>query len=343
MAGTIDLIESFDYYPADVNTPGLGVKSTWIPQGSFGSAAMTTGRFGGLGLKLGTASENFRYLRVIPSSTMKVGGYAIYNTTLNNLPGGNGLQMMQLEASDGTVLFQLNINNVGQLHGFIGATHVGQADRPIVAATWHYVEFEWQGLNSAGHFAVYIDGDLQFTFAGDTLAADGKTGDRFVLSLSPNISDRIYDDIYCKSGTLAALGEARIGLYEHTADFDTQFDPLTGVDNWAMIDDSSVDGDTTYNSSNTVGAYDLFTGQPIDTNPDTIHAVQLVAAVRKLDSGTRTIKQITKLGGTQQNGVDFNLASTYLWVRDLWEVNPNGDPWLKVDFGNLKRGYQVVL
>jgi hypothetical protein len=172
---------------------------------------------------------------------------------------------------------------------------------------------------------------------------DGVTADRLAIALSPNIAARIYDDVYSKSGTLASLGEARIGKYEHTADFDTQFDPLTGVDNFAMVNEASVDGDTSYNSSNTVGAYDLFTGQPIDTTPDTIHAVQLVCAARKLDSGTRTIKQISKLGATQQDGADFNLAATYLWVRDLFELNPDGDEWLKVDFGNLKRGYQVVL
>jgi len=343
MPGTYDLIESFDYYPEDVDTPGLGVKSTWIPRGAFGSISMVAGRFGGQAVKITANIDELGYMRVIPGSTMKVGGFAVYNTTLNNLAVGVGSTLFQLESADTTVLVKLTINNVGELRAFIGATQVGLAERLLVAAAWHSIAFEWQGLNSAGHLSVSIDGDEQFSFAGDTLAADGKQAERFILTVPANVHDRIYDDCYCKSGTLVNVGESRVALFEHTADFDTQFDPLTGVDNYAMINESSVDGDDSYNSSNVVNAYDLFTGQPIDTNPDTIHAVQFVMAARKFDSGTRTIQQISKLGPTLDGYEEFNLASTYLWVRDLTEVNPNGDPWLKVDFGNLKRGYKVIL
>lgn len=347
MSGTIAPPEGFDYYPADPTTPGIGLLSTWVAFNAL--VSFVTGRFGGKAVELSHDNNGFSTLmRAWPPSAQIATGFAYKLPVHSALDDGDGLAIFQVTGavSGADVLLTLSLNRMGQLSlwaGAVGSTLLGRCTRLLYANTWQFIEISSSMSDGVGHSSVKIDGDLQFTFAGDNKPGATTQYGRTILVNPATSNQSTFDDLYWKYNDATTLGEARVQLFEVDGDFDVQFSHLSGASNFAMINDSSTDGDTSYNYSNTVNAYDLFNLADMTNNPDTIHSVCLVTAARKEDSGTRTIRNVVKLGPTLADGVDFNMTTDYLWVRDNMELDPNGDAWLKANFNLIKPGYKVIL
>jgi hypothetical protein len=81
----------------------------------------------------------------------------------------------------------------------------------------------------------------------------------------------------------------------------------------------------------------------VDVNPVTIHAVGLITAARKEDSGTRTIRNLLNLDGLDAATPGYNLTTDYTWNRTLALTAPDGSPWTKAKVNNLKMGYELVM
>jgi hypothetical protein len=116
----------------------------------------------------------------------------------------------------------------------------------------------------------------------------------------PNVFS--WDDIYVTDqGT--RLGECRVvTLYPNGATADADWTPSGGEDNYEQVDESQVDGDTSYVASDTPGDLDIYTVTDLGFVPDTVHAAQLTMCARKDDAETREVRLKLKSGAVVEDG-----------------------------------------
>ena len=113
--------------------------------------------------------------------------------------------------------------------------------------------------------------------------------------------------------------------------------------NYAAVSEDGLDGDTSFNSSATVGATDLFATNAGLPAGATVYAVRLSGAYRKDDAGTRQIANLVKTGTVQSSGTTQNVGTSYQYLSDILAVNPaTGASWLTTDVNALEIGYQVI-
>ena len=72
--------------------------------------------------------------------------------------------------------------------------------------------------------------------------------------------------------------------------------------NWEEVSETAFDGDTSYNSTSTLGDEDLFNMGTLDAVIDEIVAVQIVGGYREADAGAHTFTQQLKIGGVDNAG-----------------------------------------
>lgn len=340
----LDFTESFDYYPDDVNAAGIGVNSTWITSNQ--THEMVAGRFGGKALRLDAGGAGTA-IRPCHASNAFCPHFAYRISDFTGMSDGVGHRIIAWTSptDSNDVICSLSLTTIGQVQvwaGNPGGTLLGLADRVVIPGAWTFFALEYIISDTVGRGTLKMNGHTAMNYVGDTKPSAATQAGRWLLN-SVGSGSQDFDDFNWVYDEAVTIGENRIQLHEMVSDSDTQFDPLTGVDNFAMINDTNIDGDTSYNSSNTVGAYDRFGMSHITTNPDTIHAFVLMMAARKEDAGTRTIKHQFKLGPTLVDGPDQNLSNTYTWIRAGRLTDPNGDPWLKDNINALLPGYDLVL
>jgi len=158
------------------------------------------------------------------------------------------------------------------------------------------------------------------------------------------------DDLYILDTTGAApqndqLGDCRIDVSRPTAEGTySAFTPSAGTDNSANVDDTSPDGDGTYNSSGAVGDRDSFgMGAMTDVGGATIYGVQANVIARKDASGTRKVRAFTRPVGTNYFGSSQSLSTSYLDYREIWQTNPEtSSPWAEAEVNASQFGYEVA-
>lgn len=346
----IDIIEGFDYYPSDVNLNGYGIHATWI-RSINASFAMVAGRFEGKAAQrnLSNVATGYCTRQFTPTNEVVIGFAVNLREPIGNciLPGGD--QILTLRDGIGAHQAMLRVTNTGIVRITPAGSNTAyiQSTRPLLQNTWHYIEFAFKADDTAGEVKLSIDGEPQTPFVGDTRlpGTDGNLSQIGFGTEQVNNAVGVHwiDDLYVVVDSLTLLGESRIQLLEPNINSAVQFTPSAGV-NYENVDDASVDGDGSYNFSNSVGDKDLFGFTDITVTPSVIHAVGLVMAARKEDSGTRTIKQLVKSGVVTGAGDDYNLTVEYTWNRAIFNKNPATDAaWTKPEVNAMTAGYQLVL
>lgn len=216
---------------------------------------------------------------------------------------------------------------------------------------WYYISFDMLINNSAGSITLYLDGVQVDSVSGvDTLDTSGNTNViRFVArGTTSGGLDFDIDDLYFgdNSGTdlTAQVGDVSIEqLVPDGAGSSSQFTPSAGS-NYQNVDELTPDGDTTYNSSNTVGHKDLFTCSNLSTTPGTVYAVQLDIKANKQDVGTRTYKPVIKSNATEGDGSEQGLTDgSYKTKSFIYENDPDGGgSWSGSSVDAMEIGYKVV-
>jgi hypothetical protein len=156
-----------------------------------------------------------------------------------------------------------------------------------------------------------------------------------------------FDDMYFNDTTGSApyntfLGDVRIQTAKvNGSGTYAQFTPLTGT-NWSQVSDSVVDGDASYNYSNTIGQKDTFvtTGGYINS---TVFGVQIVAYARKDDAINRQLANYIISNGTEVAGSSNYLASSYAYNKDVFVTDPHTSaPWTAGGVNSLEIGYKLI-
>jgi hypothetical protein len=339
-----DWVEGFDYYP-DVESQGVGVRSTWTDQ-QGGATVLVAGRFApGKALRLSPGGNPDYVMRGFTPGNTKALGMALKLDNLSGLPDGVGREIFAVLDSNGNTVFTVLVNLLGEIRLQVingNVYHLGTA-RKMLTNTWHYVEVVLNHAD-AGRGRIWLDGQMIIDQNFDSQPVTASTLGRLRFHRFPFSTSYQIDDMYVIDG-VDPLGECRIQLLEMASDAAVAWTPNpAGGGNYVNVDDTGMDSDATYNASNVVGAKDYFALTPITVDPTKIHAVSVVMASRKEDSGTRTIRTKIKSVDFEGNGHNENQVTNYTWCRDIFTTDPaDGTAWTKARVNALQVGYELVL
>lgn len=339
---TVLIIEGFDYYPAVSGTAGLN--TAWSAS-TVANLTLVAGRFGGLAVRGSGAGSVGRSLnRAIPSTTSAACGFAL---SLNG-PPGLALYLAQFRSSGG-VQCGLGIGTDGVLRVYgastgvvLGAAAAALATGPLV---WNFVEIEVELHDSTGAAGVWVNGqkviDLSNVDTKGQSAAD-ITEFAFLAPVPGPGSPGIVDDLYVTNGT--RLGECRVVTLRPSADTaDADWTPSTGVDHFAVVDETSVNGDTDYAASANAGDLELYNLGDLGFTPAGVFAVQCKICARKDDATTREVRTKIRSNGATNDGATVALTSSYAYYSDILETDPDTSAaWTAAAVDALEVGQEVV-
>jgi hypothetical protein len=115
------------------------------------------------------------------------------------------------------------------------------------------------------------------------------------------------------------------------------------TNNYTHVDEADPNDDTDYVESSNAGDKDTYTYQDLPTTTGTVYGVQVMTYAKKTDSGSRTIRNLARLSGTDaDNGSDIALPSGYTYLPSIFETKPGGGAWTITDVNNAEFGVKVT-
>lgn len=359
--------DGWDYYPAAGSDVQVQTKADgWYD--SVGALTTYAGRFG-KGLSLGFTIGNFATgvaegvgKRWDAGETCVI-GQAFYIPPGNfqgfmfgtsDVQGGNGRQ------------FWLQFEDVGVIRLYRGGNSSVDASGGALVATsaakvwhedeWDYVEVKFIISDTAGMVEVRVNKVVVISYLGRTSNLHPA-----VLSLPSGWDTLFYqgginntddfggirwDDRYILDNTGSNntdyLGNVRVNLQKTTAPGDlTDMSVFGATANWDAVNDTPLD-DTEYVYSSLVGDRDLYTMDP-NVTAQNIFGIQVVGAWRQDDATQMNGHHLIKTGGVVYEGGDNNLAQTYHYYRNVWELNPfTGVGWTAADLNAIQAGQKLL-
>jgi hypothetical protein len=354
MALTVGFADGFDHYLDATNSP-LGLKSQWTASGSIGLSFKTPG-FKGRGKCLNVdqpagTGGNKHLFRAVPSCNQ-----ISQHTALRFLSPKTDAAMQVLGWNDilNATQFSLYLLPSGQLGLYrgLGNTLLAVSNYAAEDGIVHRYNFAFDFTNPiSGSAQMWIDGDPNkgFNISGVDLLATANNDVRSVSleiiggGTNPDQWNYDVDDYMFCYGAATNIGEMELITSAPTADFQKQWTPLTGTDNFAMVDEIPPDGDTSYNSSSVVGHVDLQTFAALPVTPDSIFCVTQIIGAKKEESGTRGIAPVVKMT-TEHDGTTQNVTTDYTWYYEHYLKNPETTAaWLASERAAAHWGYKDAL
>lgn len=306
-------------------------------------ASYQVGRTGtGLCARL-TSSGNL-YVKDIPGAAMAAGSFGA--GFRSNFGGSNNGCIFRFRDGAGDVFSVFCMDADGAIRVVRGSTSTANilgtsAAGVIVVNTWVHVEVVFTRSTTVGTVDVYLNGNpvpvLSLTGLNNGATDITAIGLNGVTNVTCD-----YDDLYVWD-TAAQQGDLQaVILRPSTNDGAQQWTPLAST-NISQVQDTTFDGDTTYNSSSTSGQVDSFNIDSFATMPLSIKAAQVVTVARKDDAGLRQVRGRLKSGATVSNGVTQTLALSYNVYRDLYLVDPDtGVAWTLSGIQAAKVQYENI-
>lgn len=330
-------IEGFEQFGAAGSGDPVGMDARYTVQ-NISFYSMVSGRFsGGVAIEVDGAgsARAFRTANLVAGDTITI-GFAFWNGGANatrdlvNLYDGNGSLSINLRLLS-TNEFELR-RNTTQLE-----VTTGQAS----TNAWHYLELKVVCGNSpSGSYEFRIDGVNVMSDSGlDTQA--GSSAVHASVEFCACAPGARYDDIYiADDGTFR--GDLRVfTLFPSSAGDSAEFVPSSG-DNYAAVDESGHDGDTSYCESSTPDDTDTHHMTNVSGIGD-ILAVQHSVVCRKTDVTNFDIELGLKIGGTEYFESPQTVGSTSFTTKSvvLEESPATTDPFTPTELNALQAGYKV--
>jgi hypothetical protein len=309
-----------------------------------GSPQMTTGRFG----TGWSGSERWSRIDFVSNyGTMIVGCAAqmsamSVNDAIFSFQDAASFQVeIRYNPTTDTLYITRNGTTIGGSYSFIPNTN-----------QWYYIEAKVTFHNSTGAVVVNVDGverinstalDTQNT--GNAYANQiriGSVGDNFGL---PNIDDIYIADTSGSAPQNDFLGDCRVeNIVPNGNGNSSQLMGSDGntTDNYLLTDENpNANDDTDYVESGTVGQKDTYNYSSIITTAGTIYAIQTLPTMRKTDAGARSAKTIARLSGTEEDGAEQILGTSYALTREVRQTKPGGGAWTVPDINAAEFGVKV--
>jgi hypothetical protein len=342
-------IDGFDHYAA----ADFGKK--WNETGAGTTMSATGGRRGTAGVNFPANTANLRLVKNFPNTQSWVAGFALRFVSDATGSGITDTRIIRWQDS-GTQQVELRVERTTRkfLVTRNGATVTGGTSDYIVPLNQEiYVEMKVTIADSIGSNSciVRVNGtEVINVAAGQDLKNTANAYANSVM-IGPNQlggGSFIMDDLYIcdQSGSTNNdfLGDCRIDLKMPSADgFYTDGTPSTGSDNFAMVNATPVGTGNFVTLANN-GDRDSYqhNGLPAVTG-SVIYGVQVNAAVDKDDAGTRDAATFIRSGTVDEDGASVALGTTYGILRDVYELNPDGNvAWNTTTVDNAEFGVVVT-
>lgn len=158
------------------------------------------------------------------------------------------------------------------------------------------------------------------------------------------------DDLYLLDGA-GTYNNERIGKCNTLSRYPTADDtkgmtPDSGATNFSRVNQPTPDGDSSFVSSNTPGATDLYTNTTAFTTVDdaAIRAITIAPSVRMLEPDSLSVTAVVKVGTSEAVGYRMKLkAASYTSEKHIFEVSPATNlPWTPTEALNVKFGQRIL-
>lgn len=273
-------------------------------------------------------------------------GVAVRHNRLYGSSGSVSTPILSLLSSS-TSHVNLQFNTNGSIQINRSNTFLGVTDPGLVSANnWYYIELAVTISDTVGTVRIDLDGTTVLSLSNvDTRNGTPTTIDTLLLGNGPGSGggDTAYfDDIYLTDNT-TPLGPQRIYTLAPVADtVEKDWAPLSGSDNFAMVDEIVVDGDTTYVQGSTVGDFDLYDTANVSIT-GTVSCINHHLWAKKTDVATREITLTTKSSSTITDSANVTLGTSYKYYNKIYETNPaTSTAWSESTINSLQIGQKVV-
>lgn len=325
MSGQIIWGDGFDMY----NGNGAnGLAAWWTVNNSFTPIALTTGRYGGQALQVhtnnGSGDSPSIFANVPGALTSFAIGFAFVEVN-NFLPqpqvlirnGGTAIANLSIDANLGTITVIGPGGTIGVVSGLT-----------LLIGTWHYYELEVVCNATTGSVKVYVDGGLVGSFLNVNTGALPFTSLGFITNgTNSGNGNFLIDDLYLANAA-SRVGELKVETIRPASDVTVSWTPSAAGSNFNKVNETLVDGDTTYVQTAGVGNADFYTVAPLSSTPGSVFAVNAVAFARKTDAGTRLLQWGVKSGSVTNYASSVGLSASYIRYNSFNVNDPNtGAPW----------------
>jgi hypothetical protein len=303
--------------------------------------AAVTGRINGLGVsRPGISAQDNPCRRPLPISMLE--GWWGFALKFNRFPTQGGAT--HLINNSLTKIVSGSITSAGRFN-VGGAAGI----QPMFTNTWHFLEVYFKIAGASSKIQTWLDGGPDIPLTTVNL------GTVPITQVELNCDDHggaefDYDDLYLADPN-GSLNNSRIGdvhietLYPIGDGSHSDFVPNAGTTHYTQVDDPNAnDADTTYLSSNVVGAIDTWDYGNLAFVTGQIFAVQVNMLSRKDDSAFRQLAAVTRLGGSDYVSANAKtLPAVYSDSSDILEINPaTGVQWTTTDVNAAQWGAKIV-
>jgi hypothetical protein len=286
------------------------------------------------------------------------GATAIVGQGVKLAPGGTGLFVFYdsatqtpLTGGGGLNQYQFAIALVPSGHIQIWRQGVGSFQdlgaNLYPAGTYFYFGIRASCDPSGGAVILELNGVTIANLAGlNTRGGSVSRIDSFMYhsngTFGPLIDDFYICDVTGSSPFNGFLGPVRVYTRFPSSAASTQFTPLTST-NVSQIKETSMDSDTSYNFSSTVGQSDLFNADSIPSGAPPL-ACKVTAAARQDSSGSRSLQTLLKTSSTTSGGAGVALSQTYAYQSDIYTQDPDAGPgaWTNSSVNASQIGYSLT-
>jgi hypothetical protein len=329
-------MDGFDNYSGGSDMASRVGALQWSTGGGGGIWIYSPGRFGGRYLSGANVIASL-------SATMSAGyvGFAVMSSS----------NIYVIDGKTGTTQCWFSLDAT---YGYVSAynaagTLVAQSPANTYNGNvWQFVEF-YVSIGTSGAMAMRLNNVPIFSVTGVNTQKSAN-GTFSALQLNNGGQLASFDDFRINDTTAGPgaypnnswMGDLRVVDLAPISNSSVAWTPLTGA-NWQEVSEATFDGDTSYNSTITVGAKDLFNLAALANTIDQIVGVQLMGAYREADASTHTIAQHLSVAGADYAGTPRALSKAYSFITDLFPVNPaTNAAWTLADINALLAGYALA-
>lgn len=227
--------------------------------------------------------------------------------------------------------------------------------------TWHYIELKWAINNSIGgtDVIVYVDGVAVLTLAAasDTQNSAnayathyGFGGNNPTITTSIGNGSRYIDDHYLidltGSTNNAPIGNCRIQtLFPNGNGNSSQFVGSDGnsTDNYLLVDEAAVNT-SDYTESGTLNNKDTYAMGDTASTTSLIYGIGINMIAQKTDVNPRSLAPVIRHSGTDYDGSNIALTTSYANQQQIVEINPGtSSGFTKTDLDAIEIGPKVTV
>lgn len=301
-------------------------------------------RAGGQCLKLSAGATPGYAARALGSTPNTiVVGMAVKMTSFAD--DHQGFRLRRENVTQATVTINMD-QSVSVKRGTYSGTVLGTSAAGLVPLNRYvYLEFKIYVHDSAGTYEVRLNDQVVLTGTGaDTMGHTTAGVDTVWLVGQETSGNNIYiDDLYIDDATF--WGDSRVDtLAPSGAGSSAEWTPSAGS-NYENIDDStSIDEDSSYNSTDVVDEVDSFALADLSPLGTEIYAVAINVTARKDDAGTRKMRPVCVMGAVEYTGDEVSLYDEYSNHQYIWESPPDAGSgsWTEADVNGAEFGYKLT-